>query len=173
MKYFVEIDGVEKTVSLQRSEDGLSWTCAVNDQAPFKLDHQAALNSMHLLTDNATHALQVSKVSQDMMIQGTRYRFKVTTPIMRAMDAANRSGGATSEGGLIISPMPGRVVKTMVTEGAEVSTGQGVIVVEAMKMENELKATTSGRIKRLHVSEGDLVDANAPLVEIEPEDAEK
>lgn len=173
MKYFVEIDGVEKTVSLQRGEDGKSWTCVVNDQESFKVDKQAALNSIHLLTENSTYAVHLSEVSQDMMIQGARHRIKVTTPLMRAMNDANRTGSATGDGGLIISPMPGRIVKTLVNEGAEVSAGQGVIVVEAMKMENELKSTTSGRVKRIHVSEGDLVDANAPLVEIEPEDAEK
>ena len=170
MKYFVEIDGIEKSVTLKREGDDASWLCAIDDQEPFKIDHQTALNSMHLLTRDANYAIQVSKASQDMMIRGSRHRFKVATPLMRAMDDANRGGAVANDGGLIVSPMPGRIVKTLVAEGAPVSAGQGVIVVEAMKMENELKSSTSGRIKRLHVSEGDLVEANAPLVEIVPED---
>ena len=60
--------------------------------------------------------------------------------------------------------MPGRVVQVLVSEGDEVAPGQGVVIVEAMKMENELKAERAGVVERVLVSAGDLVEGGAELV---------
>ena len=65
--------------------------------------------------------------------------------------------------------MPSRVVKILKNEGDVVESGEGVIVVEAMKMESELKASVSGKIKEIKVSEGDAVDGGAVLVVLEGE----
>ena len=65
------------------------------------------------------------------------------------------------------APMPGRVVKLLVKAGDQVTRGQGVLVVEAMKMENELKAPRDGRIKEIRVSEGTPVEAGEDLALIE------
>ena len=64
--------------------------------------------------------------------------------------------------------MPGRVVKALVAEGDTVEAGQPVIIVEAMKMENEVTAPGPGVVRRINVSQGDTVDAGAVLVELEP-----
>jgi pyruvate carboxylase subunit B len=66
----------------------------------------------------------------------------------------------------IVAPMPGMVVKVEVAEGDEVRTGQGIVIVEAMKMENELRASGPGRITRVHVRQGDAVAKDQVLVEI-------
>ena len=63
--------------------------------------------------------------------------------------------------------MPGRVVRILVAEGESVEEGQPVIVVEAMKMENELKSPVSGSVQRLCVEEGDQVQARSTLIEFE------
>jgi len=63
--------------------------------------------------------------------------------------------------------MPGRVVALLVKEGDEVAAGQGVVVLEAMKMENEIRAEHEGRITKLHVEPGQAVDAGSPLFEME------
>ena len=65
------------------------------------------------------------------------------------------------------SPMPGKVVKVLVAVGDEVKTGQGVVVVEAMKMENELKSPKDGKIKAVSVKEGQAVEAGQSLVTLE------
>ena len=67
----------------------------------------------------------------------------------------------------IDSPMPGKVIKLLAKEGEEVKEGQGVVVVEAMKMENELRTPKAGRVKSVLVKEGDAVDAGARLATIE------
>ena len=70
-------------------------------------------------------------------------------------------------GNLIIkSPMPGRVVKVLVEVGQVVTEGQGVVIVEAMKMENELRAETDGIVDVVHVGPDDRVEGNAILVSL-------
>jgi biotin carboxyl carrier protein len=68
---------------------------------------------------------------------------------------------------LVTSPMPGKVVKILVAEGEEVQAAQGVIVVEAMKMENELKSAGAGKVQEIFVKEGEVVESGAKLVLVE------
>jgi biotin carboxyl carrier protein len=60
--------------------------------------------------------------------------------------------------------MPGRIVKVLVRPGDRVEAGQGLVVVEAMKMENELRAQGRGVVEQIHVAAGDRVEKGAPLV---------
>jgi biotin carboxyl carrier protein len=87
-----------------------------------------------------------------------------------------RALGKTTSGvgsGSLTAPMPGRVVKILVSEGEVVAHGAPTIIVEAMKMENELHAPIAGVIRRVAVREGDTVDAGQVLVEIAaPDDAQ-
>ena len=62
--------------------------------------------------------------------------------------------------------MPGRIVKLLVAVGETVSAGRPALVIEAMKMENELACTQSGTVTRILVSAGDAVERGAPLIEI-------
>jgi biotin carboxyl carrier protein len=70
----------------------------------------------------------------------------------------------------ISSPMPGKVVKILVGEGDEVEKGQGLVIVEAMKMENEIRSASACVVKKINFKEGDLVDAAVPIIELELED---
>jgi biotin carboxyl carrier protein len=67
----------------------------------------------------------------------------------------------------LTSPMPGKVVKVLVQPGDEVKEGQGLVVVEAMKMENEMKAPKDGKVVEVHVKEGQAVEGNAKLCAVE------
>ncbi|TET66957.1 MAG: hypothetical protein E3J56_13605 [Candidatus Aminicenantes bacterium] len=64
--------------------------------------------------------------------------------------------------------MPGKVIKINVSEKEEVRKNQTLAIVEAMKMENEIKSSIEGYVKKIFVSEGDLVDSEKPLIELEP-----
>lgn len=68
---------------------------------------------------------------------------------------------------VVAAPMPGKVVKVLVKPGEEVAEGQGLVVVEAMKMENELKSPKAGRVVELAAKEGDTVEKDARLVVVE------
>lgn len=83
-------------------------------------------------------------------------------------DRASKASRTAQSGGsgAVRAPMPGRVVKVLVEAGAAVERGAGVVVVEAMKMENELSAPISGVVERVHVSAGDRVERGAALLEI-------
>ncbi len=65
-----------------------------------------------------------------------------------------------------LAPMPGRVVKVLVAEGAHVGRGEGLLVIEAMKMQNEVRAARAGRVEKIHVAEGDGVEAGSRLVRL-------
>ena len=81
-----------------------------------------------------------------------------------------RSGGQSAAGGAdgrVLAPMPGRVVKVLVAPGMAVEARQGVVVVEAMKMENELRAPRAGTVREVCVAEGASVEAQTVLVVIE------
>jgi biotin carboxyl carrier protein len=73
-----------------------------------------------------------------------------------------RPGG--SAGGVVRAPMPGLVVRVEVTEGQRIAAGAALVVVEAMKMENELRAARSGVVAKVHVEAGTAVEKGAPLV---------
>ncbi len=72
----------------------------------------------------------------------------------------------TGDAACVMAPMPGRIVKIEVQEGEEVAVGQGLIVVEAMKMENEFKALKKGVVQKIHVQVGQAVEAKTLLMEI-------
>ena len=68
--------------------------------------------------------------------------------------------------------MPGRVVKVLKGIGETVSEGEGLIIVEAMKMESELKSSIDGKVTEVSVKDGDTVDLGAPLITVEAEESE-
>lgn len=80
---------------------------------------------------------------------------------------SREKGSHSDEGKVILSPMPGKVVKILVAEGDQVEAGQTLIIISAMKMESEFKARVSGVIKHVSVIEGETVDANRELIVIE------
>jgi biotin carboxyl carrier protein len=82
---------------------------------------------------------------------------------LRAGAASFRAEGKQ----LITAPMPGKVVKLLVKVGDGVKEGQGLVVVEAMKMENELKSPKAGQVTELYTQEGCTVEHNAKLLAVE------
>ncbi|CAD5243539.1 acetyl-CoA carboxylase biotin carboxyl carrier protein subunit [Thermococcus camini] len=68
--------------------------------------------------------------------------------------------------GVVTAPMPGKILRILVKEGEQVKTGQGLVVLEAMKMENEIPAPKDGVVKKILVKEGDTVDTGQALIEL-------
>lgn len=93
---------------------------------------------------------------------GHRSYVRVESERMRAASAAKKTSGGGSDK-IVKSPMPGRVVRLLVAAGAEITQGQTLCVVEAMKMENEVKAKAAGTVAEVHVAEGATVEANGKL----------
>jgi len=104
-------------------------------------------------------------------VGGQRVAVAVATEQEARLAEALGKGAAGSGSGELRAPMPGRVVKVLVSKGEAVELGAPVIIVEAMKMENELQAPVSGAVTRILAGEGETVDAGQVLVEITSEDA--
>ena len=87
----------------------------------------------------------------------------------RDSDVGRRRDGAATGAGpqRIVAPMPGKIVRVLVTAGDDVQLRQGLVVVEAMKMENELRAARPGRVREVFVRVGESVEAGTPLVVVE------
>ncbi len=103
-------------------------------------------------------------------VGGRPTKLEVQTEQEAALAAALAGGAGSSGAGSVEAPMPGRVVKLLVEAGATVEAGDPVIIVEAMKMENELHAPAAGTVGEFRVQAGDTVDAGQLLVDITPQD---
>ncbi|MFO8129559.1 MAG: acetyl-CoA carboxylase biotin carboxyl carrier protein subunit [Bacteroidales bacterium] len=80
---------------------------------------------------------------------------------------AHSGDDATGESKSIVSPIPGKVFKILVKEGEEVRKGDVVVVIDAMKMENNITTRQSGVVKKIHVRLNEMVEVNTALVEVE------
>jgi biotin carboxyl carrier protein len=103
--------------------------------------------------------------------EGQRLEALVLDPRARAVREAG-SGGTAPHAGTVRAPMPGKVLRVLVEVGHAVAQGQALVVVEAMKMENELKSPGAGMVDRVHVHPGDTVEKGAVLLEIKAGQAE-
>ncbi len=107
---------------------------------------------------------EVRIAADEIAIAGDCFSYTVEDP-----RRWNRSGHAADAGGHVslTAAMPGKIVRVLVKPGDEVVAGQGIMVVEAMKMQNELKAPRAGRVTSVSVKENDSVNAGAVLASIE------
>ena len=87
-------------------------------------------------------------------------------PVAATAPAAAPAAGALAAGEVITSPMPGNILKINVAQGQKVNEGDVLIVLEAMKMENEISATKSGTVAQISVTKGAVVETGTPLVVI-------
>lgn len=106
--------------------------------------------------DPDTHAYRA-------MLYDGAYEFALVDP-RRALLAG--AGAAGAGGGVLSSPMPGKIVKLLVKVGDPVQEGQTLLVMEAMKMQNELKTSTTGTVRTVHVQEGATVETGAALITV-------
>ena len=103
----------------------------------------------------------------EVSIDGNLYEVEIDQRSRRGQRKkrdSNRGGGASS--GLISSAIPGKIVSVLVSEGDKVDSGSVVIVLEAMKMQNEIKAGIDGKIEKIMCKPGERIEANVPLMEI-------
>lgn len=95
--------------------------------------------------------------------------FEIEIPDAAPVAKKKRSGGGKKKkSGTVSANIPGKVVTVEVKEGQQVSEGQVILILEAMKMQNEIQAPISGTVTVVHCEEGQAIEANIPLVVIEP-----
>lgn len=128
-------------------------------------DHRGMV---HLNMEGQSVELWMDGKAPDVGVSSADKRFfaRVENERTRALaGASGKAGGAADK--LLTSPMPGRVLKVLVNEGDEIHAGKPLVVVEAMKMENELAALHDGKVKKVYVTPGTAVEGGAKLVELE------
>ena len=115
----------------------------------------------------AAALIDVDGAAPDLTVTVDNRSMPLKLHTARAKVAGRAAPAARSGPSAVQSPMPGKVVKVLVAAGDEVKSGQGVVVVEAMKMENELKAPRDGKVKSVSVKEGQAVEAGQTLATLD------
>ncbi len=142
--------------------DGMAVPVEVRELAP------GVLSALLTMPDGSVRSFGLvadARADGDgLLVDGRRLAYEVTDP--RSLRAGGAAAGAAGPKALK-APMPGRVVRVMVAEGDTVEAGQGCVVIEAMKMQNELKAPKAGTVTKLRAAEGETVAANAVLLVVE------
>ena len=173
MTYEVTIagsDGKPQTFQVDIARDKQSGTliCRVNGETVSGLDARSnERDILSLLLGTASYEVRRDAASAQprIVIGEESFAYEVRDP--RSL-GARRAKAASSDGPKKIkAPMPGKVVRIISAEGTQVEAGQGVIVIEAMKMQNELKSPKSGVVKKILTAEGATVNAGDALAEIE------
>jgi biotin carboxyl carrier protein len=167
IRYFVTLDGAEHEIDLQDTPDGLKLTLD-GESVDADLVHLADPSLYSLLLDGQSREMVLTRDGDSISVSldGERLLARVQDEVSRALA---EFGGSSGSGALEVkAPMPGVVVSIEVEPGQKVKEGQPVIVVEAMKMQNELTAESAGVVERVVVKPGDIVDGDAVLVVLKP-----
>jgi biotin carboxyl carrier protein len=166
MKFDVRIDGIELPVELQR--DGTRWKIAVNGLATDADAIEITPGVFSILLNGRSHEIRVApNPDGSLTIQNGPHEFKAEVADPRAW-RGRKHGAVEAEGRQkIVAPMPGKVIRLLVKPGDKVEAGQGLLVVEAMKMQNEVKSPKTGTVEKLAAREGQPVNAGDTLAWID------
>lgn len=164
MTYEVVIDGKSYRLDLTR-EDG-KWTCRLDGREIAVDAVLARPDVLSLRIGNHAYEVKCERVGGDQHVWVGSRRFAAEVRDPRSLRGRARIADDSGPKKLT-APMPGKVVRVLVAQGAEVEAGTGVIVVEAMKMQNEIKSPKKGTIQKIFVAEGAAVNAGDVLVIVE------
>lgn len=164
-QYTLLID--EEEISAEIKKDGADYVIQLGDKTH---RYQALLSKNPIysfLVDDAQileAEISFNKDVCDMNIAHVPYHLEIFDPRKRVFSQSEQ--GSSGSGGTITAPMPGKVVDVKVSKGDAVKKGQAIVVVEAMKMQNELTAAIDGKVEEVAVKAGDTVEAGQKLVVI-------
>ncbi|MBI2680495.1 MAG: biotin/lipoyl-binding protein [Candidatus Solibacter usitatus] len=165
MSFNVQIDGRETTLDVRENGAGREFRLGSGEWRRAQvLEVEPGVFS--ILLDGRSYEARVENAQDGagVTIGGRRMRVELQDP----RRANRQSAGRRTDGPLqVAAPMPGKIVRFLVARGDEVVAGQGLVVIEAMKMQNELKAARPGLVAAIPVREGETVSAGAVLVVIE------
>ncbi|HTR23719.1 MAG TPA: biotin/lipoyl-containing protein [Terriglobales bacterium] len=165
MVYDVIVSGKPHRLKLEKV--GAGWECSLDGKEVHVDAVVPRRDVLSLLVDGHAYEIKREQTAADLHLWVGSTRFAVELRDPRSL--RSRRGGALDEKGprKIVAPMPGRVVRILVAEQAEVEAGQGIVVVEAMKMQNEIKSPKKGVVKKIVVAAGTAVNAGDVLAIVE------
>lgn len=169
MKYTAILDGTEREVEVFPLND-FQYKILV-DGTPHEVDARyCAPDLLSVLIDNCSHDISFTLDESDVQLNFRNRHFNIEVLDERRMRMRKvRSDLDLSGPEMIKTSMPGKVVKLLVEPGQVVEPGEGVIIIEAMKMENVIQCRNGGVIKAVHVEPGQALEGDVLMMEIEPE----
>ncbi len=177
MKFVATMDGAQHTVECQRDEHDADLFHMTLDGKTFEVGARRMPSQIvHILMDHKSFDVDLERIAKKsdtldgrihVRVRGRVLRFEMLDE--RRIKMKEAQGFRFDVGGVvnIDSPMPGKVIKILKKDGDDVKEGEGIIVIEAMKMENELRSPKAGKVREIKVKEGDAVEAGARLAQIE------
>jgi biotin carboxyl carrier protein len=162
VKLQIEIAGTKHRVELTHAGERPVWMI---DGQPLEADATEVCPGVYsILINGKSFEVRVESRGAELRAIAGGREFPVAIQDEREW-RRNRAGAVEAEGRQqVLAPMPGKIVRVLVSAGDTVRAGQGLLVVEAMKMQNEIRAPKSGTIDRVRVIEGQTVNAGAVVV---------
>ena len=162
MKYEVHISGKTYIVECEHHSEG--WLATLVGESRAADVVEIAPNTFSVLMDGHSHEICATP-SHDGKLKLQTGRFEFAGEVVDPRSWRGRRHGSSEAEGRqqIFAPMPGKVVRALVKVGDAVEAGQGLLVVEAMKMQNEIRSPKSGTVERVLVEEGQAVNAGQVL----------
>jgi biotin carboxyl carrier protein len=166
MRFEVLINSSRRVVELEREAKG--WRISLDGEPADADVAEIAPDTFSVLLNGKSYEIRVaSNPSGTLTLQTGRHELTAEVTDPRAW-RGRRHGALEAEGRQqILAPMPGKIVRVLVQAGEKVQAGQGLLVVEAMKMQNEIRSPKSGTVERLLVKEGQPVNAGEILAWID------
>jgi biotin carboxyl carrier protein len=165
MTYEVIVGGKPHRLELEKAAAG--WECRLDGQ-PVRIDAVIPRRDvLSLLVDGHAYEIKREQTATDlhMWVGSTRFAVELHDP--RSLRSGKHAAGDEKGPRKILAPMPGRIVRVLVAENSEVEAGQGVVVVEAMKMQNEIKSPKKGIVKKILATPGAAVNPGDVLAIVE------
>ena len=166
MIYVVEVNGKRYTVDIRDGEaivDGVNYRSAMQSVAGTPVRIVRVNDSVHRMVLRE----RVARGRYRLWLDGHRYDAEALDSRARAIRDMQASVARPSGPAPLRAPMPGLIVALRVKVGDTIAAGDGLVVMEAMKMENELRAAAAGIVRAVHVTVGAAVEKGALLVELE------
>jgi len=163
MELRIKIDGRIRVVKITRGTFGYEFSLDGNGVAADVVQAEPGLFSV--LFEGKSYEVRITAEGNAARLAVEDHEFLVEREDPRKWKRGAGTAGAHGRQS-IAAPMPGRVIRVLVKEGEKVGPGQGVLIVEAMKMQNEIKSPKEGTIERIHVREGAPVNSGEVLVVI-------
>src|SRR3990172_6966154 len=153
----------DQTFTVEIEETGKSLYGVAVDGNEFLVDgKKTGFTNYSLIVDNRSFEVDVG-ISEDeygVLVDGRNYRIQLVDE--RRLRLGGVQSGIQPQGRQKVSvPMPGKVIAVLVGEGERVEKGQGLVIVEAMKMENEVRSPVAGEVREVRVKPGDVLEAGA------------
>jgi biotin carboxyl carrier protein len=166
VKFEIDIGNQRRVVELERTRQG--WHATLDGQDIGLDAAEIAPNVFSILLDGESHEVRVAPSTDGRLtLQSAGQEFVAEVSDPRSWRGAHHRAIEAEGRQLIAAPMPGKVIRLLVQAGEKVEAAQGLLVVEAMKMQNEIRSPKSGTVEKLLVKEGQPVNAGEVLIWID------